>query len=258
MADNGPNHIEARPRRNPTWAQDELILAMDLYVREGPVGSEHPEVVALSSILNDLPLHTDRPDRDRFRNVNGVAMKLANFAAIDPAHAGRGLDAGGAGDQLVWQTYTDDRVKLHAIAELLRKGVTPGTEVDLPVGAVEGEAGIAEGRLLYRRHLARERDPKIIKRKKKQVLDATGRLACEICEFDYVTTYGTLGEGYAEAHHIVPLSEAGESKTKLADLIIVCANCHRMLHSRHGWVRPDALRTILAEAAIEAGGSSAS
>ncbi|HBC3475266.1 hypothetical protein GOP97_11155 [Vibrio cholerae] len=45
--------------------------------------------------------------------------------------------------------------------------------------------------------------------------------------------YGSHGDSYIEAHHIIPLSElcsVDGSKTRLEDLAMVCSNCHRMLH----------------------------
>ncbi len=39
------------------WARDELILAMDLYVRHGPLRRTDPLVVELSAILKALPIH---------------------------------------------------------------------------------------------------------------------------------------------------------------------------------------------------------
>jgi predicted HNH restriction endonuclease len=65
------------------------------------------------------------------------------------------------------------------------------------------------------------------------VLRATGSLVCEVsgCGFDFFRTYGELGREFAECHHRVPLSLlAGVRETRLEDLAIVCANCHRMLH----------------------------
>jgi 5-methylcytosine-specific restriction protein A len=58
-----------------------------------------------------------------------------------------------------------------------------------------------------------------------------GRLACEVCNFDFGVVYGELGTGFAECHHKLPLSE-GVRRTRLEDLAIVCSNCHRMLHRR--------------------------
>jgi predicted HNH restriction endonuclease len=42
--------------RNPDWVRDEVILAMDLYIGAGrrQLPAAHPDVVALSGILNRL------------------------------------------------------------------------------------------------------------------------------------------------------------------------------------------------------------
>ena len=63
------------------------------------------------------------------------------------------------------------------------------------------------------------------------MLNATGKLSCEVCGFDFKARYGDLGEGYAECHHTIPVSQLKkQQKTKLSDLSILCANCHRMIH----------------------------
>lgn len=81
-------------------------------------------------------------------------------------------------------------------------------------------------------HLKIERDPEATRIKKISVLKSTGSLVCEICEFDFVEKYGSLGQGFAECHHLVPLSalKGKESKTSMDGLIITCSNCHRMIH----------------------------
>ena len=62
-------------------------------------------------------------------------------------------------------------------------------------------------------------------------LKETGELSCEVCDFDFYKKYGKLGLGFIEAHHKVPVSQlAGDKKTKISDLALVCSNCHRMLH----------------------------
>lgn len=55
-------------RRNPPWAQDELILALDLYLRRGLLDDLDPEVQELSDILNALPLGREQRGDSRFRN----------------------------------------------------------------------------------------------------------------------------------------------------------------------------------------------
>lgn len=57
---------------------------------------------------------------------------------------------------------------------------------------------------------------------------------CQVCGFDFVTKYGTVGEGFIHVHHIVPLSTIGQSYVvdPINDLRPVCPNCHAMLHKR--------------------------
>ncbi len=96
-----------------------------------------------------------------------------------------------------------------------------------------GEVSAAEGRELLRLHRIRERNRGLVARKKRMVLLESGRLACEVCGFDFEAVYGPLGEGFAECHHTRPLGrEGGARRTRLSDLAVVCANCHRMLHRR--------------------------
>ena len=60
---------------------------------------------------------------------------------------------------------------------------------------------------------------------------ATSSCISEVCNFDFGATYGEMGAGYMEAHHIRPVSTltVGQ-RTKASDLALVCANCHRVLH----------------------------
>ena len=113
--------------RNPHWAEEELILALDLYLRSGPLGKAHRYVLELSSVLRALPTHSAPPDPDRFRNPNSVAMKLANFAAIDPNHDGRGMTRGGQRDAEVWARYSSDEDSLTEAAAAIREGREPPT-----------------------------------------------------------------------------------------------------------------------------------
>lgn len=62
--------------------------------------------------------------------------------------------------------------------------------------------------------------------------DHDGRLYCERCKMDPIETYGSgSGEACIEVHHIHPLAvQPTERRTKLKDLMCVCANCHRIIH----------------------------
>ena len=116
-----------KPRRNPSWAEEELILALDLYLREGLLDDKDQAVIELSRDLNTLTLQSERPDAARFRNPNGVALKLANFAALDPNYDGRGMTRGGRRDAEVWERYASEEDALTEAATAIRQGREPPT-----------------------------------------------------------------------------------------------------------------------------------
>jgi hypothetical protein len=103
-----------------------------------------------------------------------------------------------------------------------------------------------EGREFEHRHLARERSSKLVALAKEHRRRTTGRLACDVCSFDFAKVYGRTGDGYIEAHHLVPVMElTAESETRIEDLALVCANCHRMLHRRRPWLGMSELKELL-------------
>ncbi|WP_419211116.1 HNH endonuclease [Maribacter sp. X9] len=85
-----------------------------------------------------------------------------------------------------------------------------------------------EGKLKLALHLVRERSRKLVAQKKASVRNPK----CECCTFDFANTYPYIGDGFIECHHRVPINR-GERISKLEDLALVCANCHRMLHRKN-------------------------
>lgn len=102
-----------------------------------------------------------------------------------------------------------------------------------------------EGGRLVKLHLAIERNQTLVKKVKEKWLNqGNGEIKCLVCGFSFEETYGELGTGYIEAHHLIPLSQLEESYSEEKDLVPVCSNCHRMLHRRPD-VGINGLRTIL-------------
>ena len=102
-----------------------------------------------------------------------------------------------------------------------------------PPSDVDIEISGKEGRLLTRIHLYKERDRKLVARAKKHHRQQNnGRLFCAACNLDPTAVYGPQGERCIEAHHQIPIEELQpDSTTHLKDLAMVCASCHRVIHS---------------------------
>jgi len=108
------------------------------------------------------------------------------------------------------------------------------------------DAEFPEGRVLTRVHTVRERNRTLVRKRKEKALKEKGCLQCDVCGFDFSKAYGSIGDGFIECHHTVPVSElSGSTKTKLKDLALVCSNCHRMLHSIRPWLTVQALKSQL-------------
>jgi 5-methylcytosine-specific restriction protein A len=235
---------------NPDWSRDELILALDLYFRVPAArGSKtHPECIKLSQVLNALPIHRAQEHGETFRNANGVGMKLSNFLKYDPAYTGVGLTAGSHLEEEVWTTFSGDHAQLRKAAEAIVVGAKELSDEGIAVSDEEGDDEAEEGRILTAIHKRRERQPALVKKKKNQVFTKAGALKCEVCGFDFAVRYGEIGQGFAECHHGRAVCDLKPGdKTKLSELHIVCANCHRMLHRERPWLSVPELKAIHAD-----------
>lgn len=77
------------------WTRDELILALNLYLKL-PFGKLHsgtPEIIHLANILG--------------RTAGSIAMRLNNFASVDPYHQQRGIGGLPGGRKQVEPIWTE-------------------------------------------------------------------------------------------------------------------------------------------------------
>jgi 5-methylcytosine-specific restriction protein A len=225
------------PGRNPDWTRDELVLALDLYLTNpaNPPGKASAAVATLSDLLNKMHRISGGTASATFRNTDGVYLKMMNIRALDPTYTAQGkvgMKAGGALEKVVWAEYAGRRAELASDAKAIRDAVSSANEAavaKLPtVEPYEGE----EGGVIVRLHKRYERDPRLVAEKRKAA-KAVGKLSCEVCGFDFEAAYGALGAEFIEVHHTKPvhLMKPG-SKTQLADLALLCSNCHRMAHRK--------------------------
>ena len=90
--------------------------------------------------------------------------------------------------------------------------------------AIEGAKSLAK-------HLRRERSPVLVEAKRRAFRNEHGSLSCQACSLAESNLPKGLGEACFEVHHLEALAgRHNASATRLDDLAIVCANCHRMIH----------------------------
>jgi putative restriction endonuclease len=109
-------------RERANWTEEELILAFNLYCKI-PFGQFHhdnPQVIELAKILGRTP--------------SAVALKLSNFARLDPIHKKRGISGMSHGsklEQVVWDKFNNNWEELAYESELLLAKSTGKNEIDI-------------------------------------------------------------------------------------------------------------------------------
>jgi 5-methylcytosine-specific restriction protein A len=238
---------------NPIWTVDETLLALDLILQHYPriPGKTSKEVRELSATLHGLPVHPAETRKANFRNPDGVYFKLQNLVSQHPDKADKKGLSHSKTDQAVWDRYHDKPAEVHRLAQSIRAGALEvAKESDTEAGG-DDDTEFAEGRLLTRLHRRRERQRGLRKKVLKRARASDSGLRCEACESGpAISVAGTqVEEAMFEAHHLVPLSELGASKTRVSDMALLCANCHRLIHrlcrDEARWLTPGNLRARL-------------
>lgn len=211
---------------NPKWTRDETILALNLYFdcHEQIPSRSDARVKDLSNLLRQLPYHRSASRVESFRNADGVTFKLQNLRSVA---TGKGLGNVSGTDRQIWTEFGLYPEKVKQLAGLIRLGVELTKSVH--EGVQDDEEEFFEGRVLTELHKRIERDPKI-----RQRILATrrklGSLTCDMCSRPSRCADSRFEDATFEAHHLIPLGTTANRKTRLADIALLCANCHRLLH----------------------------
>lgn len=211
---------------NPNWTRDETILALDAYFtnRGRNLSARDPVIVELSETLRRLPYHQEAARQPTFRNPDGAAFKVQNLKSQE---TGKGLQNVSRMDREIWNEFKGSPAEVARLADLIRSGIAaePAQDADAPEEDIE----FYEGRLLTRAHLRRERDRRLraelLRRRREK--DA---VACDLCGHRHLEVAPDFRDAAFEAHHVVPIAVAGQRPTRLTDVALLCATCHRLIH----------------------------
>lgn len=96
--------------KSPKWNDDELKLALELYLSHdlkwlSKISDATPEIIALSEILNGLD-YAQNISVEKYRSTGSIRMKLANFKSLDERYGKSSLSNGSLGDKSIWTDYS--------------------------------------------------------------------------------------------------------------------------------------------------------
>jgi 5-methylcytosine-specific restriction protein A len=125
-----------------------------------------------------------------------------------------------------------------------REVTTDQTELVPTLELLEFRATEGKKRLVA--HFKRERRADLTLAKRNEIRAKHGWLICEACACAEKDFPDSIGEACFEVHHKAPLSGvADETETCLADLAMLCANCHRMIHRSEPMPTVEAFKRVL-------------
>ncbi|MDJ0106532.1 HNH endonuclease [Rhodococcus erythropolis] len=238
------------------WKLEEQVLACDLLYQNNwlTIPERDPRIVQLSNFLRSQWVYS--ASIPEYRSTNSVHRKIEDLRTAHPDHAGTATRGGRLSAQVASAFAADPSTMQRLALSLNETG-----QLDLPLDYVESEvdeqppltdtASVAElvtaveGRAIRRMVQVYERDPKLRKQKIALSWKIRGSIACEVCDFDFEKTYPQHGEGYVEVHHVAPLHSIGITTNGVDDLVLLCSNCHRMIHRSAKWLTPEELRAIV-------------
>lgn len=136
LAEDGADE-ESLGKKNKPWTRDELIIALDLYLRSrnSPFSKGSSEVAEVSAFLNQLAAKDGKPGNNTYRNINGVYMKMMNFRRLDPDFTSEGkvgLTRGNRLEEVVWKEFADDPPLLALAVTAIRAGHEAPQTLDQP------------------------------------------------------------------------------------------------------------------------------
>jgi 5-methylcytosine-specific restriction protein A len=221
---------------NPDWTREETILALAVLAGRGmkvPAKSS-AEVGQLSDFLRNCPIHPPHLRNSKFRNPDGVYMKMQNLLSCELPPGRKGLITTRT-DRAVWDEFVNNPKGAIETAQAIRanlKTLATLTTAE-PIGSEDVDSEYAEGNLTSRIHRRRERARGLRKRVLARAREGGRPLQCESCGQRERIALGPAAESEFEVHHRNPLAEAGSSpvRTRVADLALVCASCHRLVHA---------------------------
>jgi len=163
------------------------------------------------------------------KKVFGIAAKLALGYEIQP------YQFTGGEDSPCFRILREAGYSIVAKIDGSTQGAKPAEPTPTIIPVTSEDREWTEGRPRLVKHLRRERGAGIAKAKKARYRrENGGKLACERCGLQPATVYGEPnGDACIEVHHAKPVSQMKDGdRTRLEDLLCLCANCHRIEHFR--------------------------
>lgn len=209
-----------------TWSRDEVILttACVLENEDDTLSRSSPAIIALSEILNALPIVPNGKRNETFRTPSGLAAQIWFLRTSDETGERNSHIRQDFFD--TYRKYKENPTFIISLANTIKACTEMYTQI--PFGCREETEEFPEGALLGHLHrYFEQRDGGSVPE------DAR----CEICGISATTLYvGGKDIHFTQSHLLAaPESMRPDGTYNKNDFIQVCPNCHRVLHQLRPW-----------------------
>lgn len=178
------------------WSREELLITFNLYCHTsfGRLHKNNPEIIVLARKLG--------------RSPSSVAMKLVNFASLDPVHQARnvrGLSNASRADREIWDEFNANPEGLAFESQQAFNRVTEDVAVTDEI--VSFTSGVTEATRLVR--------VRLVQRFFRDAVLTSYDYCCAICQLDLIELL--------TASHIIPWSKNVERRADPRNGLALCA-----------------------------------
>jgi 5-methylcytosine-specific restriction enzyme A len=248
-----------------TWAETPWVAIFDRLVTESAMSGHylvllfHPTGERVLLSLNQGITRVRKSGGDYIGRLRAQSIELAHLLVdqnLSDLEMGP-LDMGGRGARtkgyeagnIVSVSFPVDEIphdavflwQLHRFLDLY-SAVTQGNVSAAGLEPLGPQMGTESRRMAW--HLVAEGRNSSLARKAKELRNYT----CQVCGFHLPEELGDIRKRCIEAHHLTPFQQLDSRPRYIdpkKDFLVVCSNCHRLLHAEDPPMRASHLRALL-------------
>lgn len=232
-----------------SWTEEELTLALVLYntLKYGQMHGRNPGVIALSRILQCLPIYPKDIRPENFRSVASVSLRLSNFRSCDPECNAQGLHSSGAGlfHDIFNKYYKQPQLLANDAKEIEQKYKINILEIRPCADGEYQDVATEEfhnTRGVFRIHKSKEIESTFYNKVRSYHYNQSKE--CSLCGHNLTLIYGKLGENMMEYHCIKYLSNENSQIVTIGDYVQVCPTCHKLLDKYIGLIDYEDIKNL--------------
>ncbi|OKH89167.1 HNH endonuclease [Thalassospira sp. TSL5-1] len=222
------------------WSESELLVALNIYfeLEFGQFHQYQPRIIEIAKLLD--------------RTASSLAMKLCNFASLDPAMNGKGLSGASKADREIMRSFIDDTENTIARAQIALEDLMAHHDSDVTVNQDRVRRDqFSEGAMSFSGQVPRMTESVAMRKTRigqpffRTAVLAGYRHRCGVCALNIPELL--------VASHIIPWSQVPHLRLRPDNGISLCS-IHDKAFDLGFWSLDHQLRIVLSRRLVQLGG----